>query len=194
LWVGGDFTLAGNTAATNVARWDGTNWFPLGGGITNVPGLYPPPTVAALSVHGGRLYAGGTFPRAGGAAANNIARWDGTNWSALDAGVDGGTVLALAAAKDGLLAGGRFGFAGGQPAGNLGLWRLLPVLRIARCADGVQLSWPVTADTGYVLQATDMLNSPVWRPITNPPVVLGGEVSLIESTSRRTSFYRLLRE
>lgn len=186
IFVGGTFTFVGQTRAQNITLWDDVHWSALGSGVNG--------SVYALCRRGSELFAGGRFTVAGGVTATNIARWGGTNWSALDAGVDGGTVLALAAAKDGLLAGGRFGFAGGQPAGNLGLWRLLPVLRIARCADGVQLSWPLTADTGYILQATDMLNSPVWRPITNPPVVLGGEVSLIEGASRRTSFYRLLRE
>jgi hypothetical protein len=47
--------------------------------------------VRALGVYddgaGPALYAGGNFTSAGGAAANYIARWDGSSWSALGAGV-----------------------------------------------------------------------------------------------------------
>ena len=44
-------------------------------------------TVDALVVDGsGMLYVGGQFTMAGGVPANNIARWDGTSWTPLDAG------------------------------------------------------------------------------------------------------------
>ena len=36
----------------------------------------------------GNLYVGGYFTSAGGAAANHIARWDGTAWSTLVQGLD----------------------------------------------------------------------------------------------------------
>jgi hypothetical protein len=46
------------------------------------------------------LYAGGWFTTAGGIAANAIARWDGTNWSALGPGLVGSVyTLALAGGK-----------------------------------------------------------------------------------------------
>ena len=41
------------------------------------------------------VYAGGFFTTAGGGSASNIARWDGTAWCPLGAGVNA-TVLALA--------------------------------------------------------------------------------------------------
>lgn len=60
----------------------------------------------------GDLYAGGYFTNAGGVTANNIARWNGANWSALGAGVDG-TASALACDSAGnLYAGGDFTKAG----------------------------------------------------------------------------------
>jgi trimeric autotransporter adhesin len=37
--------------------------------------------VTALAVSGNDLYAAGTFTTAGGNAANNIAKWDGSSWS-----------------------------------------------------------------------------------------------------------------
>jgi hypothetical protein len=53
LYIGGDFTTAGNVTANHVARWNGTNWSALGSGMNN--------TVVALAVSGGTLYAGGWF-------------------------------------------------------------------------------------------------------------------------------------
>ncbi len=47
---------------------------------------------------GGDLYVGGIFQSVGGTAANNIAKWNGTSWSALGAGIGiaGGLVSAMA--------------------------------------------------------------------------------------------------
>ena len=75
LYIGGLFQVAGNVAANNIAKWDGTNWSALGSGIQG--------EVHALFVSGSNLYAGGFFPMAGGLPANNIAKWDGVRWSAL---------------------------------------------------------------------------------------------------------------
>lgn len=94
LYAAGNFTLAGGLPANRIARWDGANWEPLGGGI---PGDYHN-VVQALAVFddgtGPRLFAGGRFTQAGGVTANNIARWDGVNWSPVGSGVNG-AVLAL---------------------------------------------------------------------------------------------------
>jgi hypothetical protein len=67
----------------------------------------PFPYVTSLATHGDDLIAGGQFATAGGAPASNIARWDGSGWSALGAGTDG-QVLALASQGGQLIAGGTF--------------------------------------------------------------------------------------
>jgi hypothetical protein len=68
--------------------------------------------VQALAASGTNLYAGGQFTAAGGVAANYIAKWDGSAWSALGSGTDG-AVLALAADGAGhLFVGGDFSLAG----------------------------------------------------------------------------------
>jgi hypothetical protein len=130
LYAGGDFTAAGGVAASCVARWNGTGWSALGAGMG---GGVLPPTVMALTVFddggGEALYATGFFATAGGAAAKNIAKWDGAGWSALGAGLDGGfstLVGALAVFDDGggeaLYASGSFTTAGGGAAGNIAKW------------------------------------------------------------------------
>jgi hypothetical protein len=75
--------------------------------------------VGALAVSGNTLYAGGAFTTAGGTAATNIAQWDGSRWSALGSGLNGGYgyyngVSALAVSGNTLYAGGQFTIAGGK--------------------------------------------------------------------------------
>ena len=72
---------------------------------------------------GTNLYAGGYFTTAGGVAANNIAKWDGSAWSALGSGMNGQPdVYALAVSGTNLYAGGCFTTAGGVPANNIAKW------------------------------------------------------------------------
>lgn len=111
LIVGGQFSVAGKVDALNIARWDGTNWHPLGTGTNNI--------VYALAVDSdGTLYAGGNFTSAGTCATDckRIAAWNGTTWSALGTGIDGpgGTVVYTLAlnSQDQLYAGGSFAIAG----------------------------------------------------------------------------------
>src|SRR6185436_16714028 len=77
--------------------------------------------VYALAVSDSDLYAGGWFTNAGGIAANYIAKWDGSNWSALGSAMDGRaelfnrfSVFALAISGSNLYAGGSFTTAGGK--------------------------------------------------------------------------------
>jgi hypothetical protein len=115
LVAGGLFPMAGGHAAANIARWDGTDWYPMGAGTDES-------VQAMVTGPDGKLYIGGQFARAGGSAVNHIARWDGAGWSALGSGIDG-EVLALATVPDGpLVAGGSFGTAGGAFAANIAQW------------------------------------------------------------------------
>ncbi len=52
-------------------------------------------TVNAMIVNGPEIYIGGKFTAVGSVPATNIAKWDGTNWSALGSGL-GDRVEALA--------------------------------------------------------------------------------------------------
>jgi len=72
----------------------------------------------------GNLYAGGTFTNAGGIAANNIARWDGTNWTNLGSGMSSSLyVIDLKSDCNGnVYAGGVFTTAGGVVANGIAKW------------------------------------------------------------------------
>ncbi|SPE50519.1 conserved exported hypothetical protein [Verrucomicrobia bacterium] len=92
------------------------NWVSLGSGMNG--------TVFALAASGTNLYAAGRFTTAGGIPANNIARWDGSAWSALGSGMGGDYpyVYALAVSGTNLYAGGLFTTAGGVRANNIAKW------------------------------------------------------------------------
>jgi hypothetical protein len=103
LYVTGTFDEIGCIAANNIALWDGSEWKPVGSGLTGGDN----PFGYTLSIYENELYVGGQFTNAGGVAAMNIAKWDGTNWSATGS-FDGGSVRELQVYKEKLYAGGFF--------------------------------------------------------------------------------------
>lgn len=112
VYVGGNFTNAGSSGADYIARYlpDSDTWSVVGS-ATALNG-----EVRAL-VEGpdGSIYAGGAFTNAGGvAAADYIAKWNGSAWSALGTGANADGVYALAFDSGGnLYAGGSFTLMGG---------------------------------------------------------------------------------
>lgn len=138
VYAGGFFTSAGGKPANRIACWDGKDWRPLGGGLTG--GSFPP-VVHALAVFdedgpGGqpaRLFAAGTFLYADGKIVNNIARWDGSSWSAVGGGILGDSLVAVRALtvfdedgggpeKPALYAAGYFYIAGGVFSPRIAKW------------------------------------------------------------------------
>jgi len=107
LYAGGVFTTAGGVSATNIAKWDGSSWSALGLGIQDGTPLNQGSYVYALAVLGSDLYAGGAFTTAGGVPANYIAKWNGSNWSAVGSGMNN-NVYALAVSGSNVYAGGTF--------------------------------------------------------------------------------------
>jgi hypothetical protein len=123
LYAGGFFTTAGGVPASNIAKWNGATWSPLGVGLNFEARAL---TVFDDGLGGGpALYAGGFFTTAGGVPANRIAKWDGTSWSALGTGMNS-DVVALTGFDDGsgpaLYAGGNFTTAGGVGANRIAKW------------------------------------------------------------------------
>ena len=128
LYVAGSYVYAGSVTANCIARWNGTSWSDLAGGITSsLEGQ-----MTAIKVFddgtGPALYAGGLFDVVGGVGpANNIARWNGTSWSPVSTGLPNLWVRALEVFDDGsgpalFAAGSRLtGFAG-LPAERIAKW------------------------------------------------------------------------
>jgi Secretion system C-terminal sorting domain len=114
LIAAGSFGFSG---ADKVAAWDNNvGWVSLGTGG-------PTGNVYALSVYGGKLYAGGAFLN----PSSNIAVWDGNTglWSAVGTGITGGipnAVNSLIVYNNSLMAGGLFTTAGGNPSKNIASW------------------------------------------------------------------------
>ncbi|MBS0189459.1 MAG: hypothetical protein JSS51_15455 [Planctomycetes bacterium] len=116
----GKFHIPGGSLVHSIARWDGTQWRPLGTGIEYANGA-----VSAITIFRGELVATGAFTQAGGTAANRIARWNGTQWFALDVGIASVTFssgYALAVLNDELVVGGTFEKAGGSQAKAIAKW------------------------------------------------------------------------
>ncbi|MDL1895248.1 hypothetical protein FBQ82_03180 [Anaerolineae bacterium CFX7] len=121
LYVGGFFTDVNNNgtvlgAADRIAKWDGTNWSALGSDGAGDGSLNY--QVNALAVSGSDLYVGGFFTDVNNngtvlGAADNVAKWDGTNWSALGSNGAGnaslnGSVWTLAVSGSDVYVGGNF--------------------------------------------------------------------------------------
>jgi len=129
LIAGGSFELnaAGDTVRC-IARWNGTSWLPLGGGVNGGMGTgsadCAPPWVYALTVWNGDLIAGGSFETADGVPAYRVARWDGSSWHSMGGEWEtgrGGAVWALAVTQDNeLIAGGWLQ----QPGTNFNKWQI----------------------------------------------------------------------
>ena len=115
LIVGGSFTAAGGVPASNIARWDGSAWFPLGTGLTG--------TVVALAVlANGDVVAAGYFAIAGGTPAYTVARWDGAAWLPIGPSFNS-SVNALAVLPNGtLIAGGDFTLSGSASVNHIASW------------------------------------------------------------------------
>ncbi len=124
LFAGGAFTTVcgdifcstTNITVNHIARWNGTDWWALGSGLSD--------SVSALAVDSlNNVYAGGAFTAICGnadcsivgLAKNHIAEWNGSSWSGLNYGLNN-PVLALAVdSSNNVYAGGLFD----QTCGNV---------------------------------------------------------------------------
>lgn len=83
------------------------------------PGVYG--DVYAMADQDRVVYVGGNFHGVQGVAANNIAMWDGSRWSALGKGVDG-IVTAVAVSGEDVYIGGTFVNAGNVKVNHVAKW------------------------------------------------------------------------
>jgi trimeric autotransporter adhesin len=122
LFVAGRFHIGGSILATNIARWDGTNWYSIG-----LPFRNPDDAVYALAVRDNLLYVGGIWSDESGKSVPLLRRWDGSTWTSLGSGMyhpasGFGSVHALTHTGGELFVGGRFSWAGGKASANIARW------------------------------------------------------------------------
>lgn len=112
LYAGGIFSQAGGLPGSNVAKWDGSTWSPLGLGVVSGAGI------SSILIQGGDVIVGGTFTDIGGVIAKNVARWNGTIWLPMGSGLEytgATTVSTLCEYAGELYAGGTFLLSGATP-------------------------------------------------------------------------------
>ncbi len=134
LVAGGNFTTAGGVSALRIARFDGSTWHAIGGGVSGAVHALAAWDPDAEGPAAAQLIAGGGFISAGGATVNRLARWDPNmpGWQALQGGVNSTiyTITALRLAEhpfsvEQVVIGGMFTLAGGVPAGSVAMWSTL---------------------------------------------------------------------
>jgi len=98
LYVAGAFPRANGVTVNNIARWNGTDWFPVTG-PSGTGVLTDGSSIAAvvwdMTMVDGKLIVAGEFNTAGGVAANSVAAWDGSTWSSVGQPIAGASVLAV---------------------------------------------------------------------------------------------------
>jgi trimeric autotransporter adhesin len=185
LYVGGSFKMMKDSDVINpsvifngIARWDGTEWNVVGGGLKSKPGN-PPMTVYAMYVYDGSLYVGGTFDSAGHIKAKNIAKWNGNVWKRVRGGVlstnDTSKVEAFTEYQGKLIVGGVFNKAGGITVSNIAQWN--------------GISWSP-------LDTTTFNNEVLALCVFNEHLYIGGRFSMFSAQNRvvmwnGTSFFPL---
>ena len=130
VYIGGYFESVDGVAARRIARWDGTAWSPLAGGLYTEGTLDNDAIPTAIAGLGDYIYVGGAFEYAVASddtldlEVNNLARWNHTTeqWES----VGGGTsvdVRVMTVWNDALYAGGAFEQAGDQTVYGIARWQ-----------------------------------------------------------------------
>ncbi len=112
LIAGGYVDSVAGIAIHKVAKWNGTNWSPVGMDC-------PIGTVNCFAIHNGELYAGGS---GSGAGNHGVAKWNGSNWIALDNGSGNINVFSLASYNGELYAAGTISNIDGVSVNLIAKW------------------------------------------------------------------------
>lgn len=127
LFAAGKIVTNGGMAVNGIARWDGSNWRPLGSGLGPIPPAFINVTYMMVGCPNGSLVVAGTFTSAGGLPATGLAQWDGADWS-IPATVAGGVSAVACLPDNSLIIGGNFTAVNGDP-----------IVRVARIQSGVAM-------------------------------------------------------
>lgn len=115
LYITGERIYIDGQDAHGIARWDGQTWRTLGSGLTisGSSGVVSP--ALAMLPYQGKLIVAGSFSRAGGVTAYNVAAWDGTTWTPMSLNDD--YVSGLRIINGELVASGSFSSTDGSGGG-----------------------------------------------------------------------------
>lgn len=158
LVASGRFTNAGGVAVNGIARWNGTNWQPVGFGIE---ALSP-----ATAVYRGNLVAYLRFSN----FTQSLARWDGVTWTPFGGQIDG-VPFGMIAVGDELRIAGTFTRVGGQVSAYFARWTDtgVPLVAVAPASQSVESGQTVvlsaTPAAGYANVSVQWLRNGV--AITN---------------------------
>lgn len=185
LVAGGEFTSAGGGVPVHyIARWNGSGWSALGSGMGAGPG-HAVPYVRTLATANGDLIAGGDFTIAGGAVANRVARWDGSNWWPLGGGTGDRVKCILPQASGSIVVGGAFLTAGGisTSARNIALWNGSAWSALGSGVDG-EVHSLTTSTNGNLVAAGGPDGIVRWDGMTWSPLVSGENNGPIHAVAR----------
>lgn len=203
VYAGGRFSSSGQTSINSLARWNGSEWSAVGGGLEadgdNV-------VVTALDVNGPDLYVGGRFDRVGGTNARNIAVWAGMVGEWFTFG-EGSRVPVRTLAVDGVkvYAAGDFGMSGGAPINNIGVWDGTAWQPLGRPAnngtDSIVFSIVVSSGDAYVAGAFETagpasaggvalwsVSTQTWRPLNKKAAAGGGVKGIVYAVALTPDF------
>ena len=110
LFVGGRFFNAGLQTVRYIAKWNGSAWSPLGGGLSEA--------VYALA----RDAAGDLYVGSGSASQSYVAKWNGAAWSFLGSFLNGQINALAVDGSNNIYVAGTFGSPGGGGPLQIARW------------------------------------------------------------------------
>ena len=120
LYVSGTFTHAGGKRVDGLARWDGTDWWPIGNSLT--PGVDG--RILVMAVWSGQLLFGGDFSGIAGVDVDGLASWNGTEISEFAGGSldNEGVIRTMEVVNGELYVGGNFSAIDGEAVSQVARW------------------------------------------------------------------------
>ena len=128
LYLAGTFRRSMGAPGNLIARFDGTTWDDMGGGLFYEP---VPMSGAALDLlwHHNELWVVGMFTRAGDIPAESVAKWNGRQWCALPADFHGHLpnmtevgLNSITSWRDSVYLSGAFSYINGEPIRQVAQW------------------------------------------------------------------------
>jgi len=157
LLAGGAFEKFGTTTVNCLAKWNGSSWVRVAGGL-NPSSTLTPAVGSILSFDDGTFVIGGYIQSVGSIFASNVARLSGETWSNIGKGI-AGTISPVVKLPGGrIVVGGAFSSIDGVPARNIALWDGLNWSALGEGFDG-GVSRLAAHPSGDIIAVGQMRNS-----------------------------------